>query len=72
MTMIKFTLVSVLLVSLLAGCASQLSDSSHIALAGEFEATKVSEITIYFEPPQQKFTVIGLVESRGTGLTETK
>lgn len=61
-----------ILVSLLAGCSNLLSDSSHIVTAGEYEATMASEIKIYFEPPKQEYTVIGLVESHGTGLTEAK
>jgi len=72
MKMIKTKIASVLLVSLLAGCSSLLSDSSHISTGGEFEATMVSQVKIYFEPPKQAYTVIGLVESHGTGLTEAK
>ncbi|KGJ93684.1 hypothetical protein [Colwellia psychrerythraea] len=70
--MIKTKIASVFLVSFLAGCSSLLSDSSHISTGDSFEATKVSEIKIYFELPKQAYTVIGLVESHGTGLTQAK
>jgi hypothetical protein len=72
MKMIKTKIASMILVSLLAGCSNLLSDSSHIATAGEFEATMASEVKIYFEPPKKEYTVIGLVESHGKGLTEAK
>jgi len=70
--MIKTKIASVLLISLLAGCSSLLSDSSHITTGDKFEATLVSEVKVYFESPKQEFTVIGLVESHATGLTEAK
>lgn len=70
--MIKIKITSVFLVSLLAGCSSLLSDSSHIATGSEFEATIVSQVKIYFEPPKQEYIVIGLVESHGKGLTAAK
>ncbi|NRB43105.1 MAG: hypothetical protein HRU20_32335 [Pseudomonadales bacterium] len=68
----KIKLSSILLISVLSGCVGQLSDSSHVSISEEYPPTNISEISILLEAPAEEFIVIGLVESHGIGLTETK
>jgi hypothetical protein len=65
-------LISIILIPALFACAGQLSNSSHVSTSKEYPPTNVSDILILFDTPTEDFTVIGLVESHGIGLSESK
>lgn len=58
--------------SALAACAGQLSDSSHVSSGESYPATDAENIIFLLQEPDREFIVIGLVESHGMGLTESK
>lgn len=68
----NLTLIPLFLTATLVGCASQLSDSTHISSGKSYPATQAEHVAILFEAPDKAFIVIGLVESHGMGLTKTK
>ena len=59
-----------LAVTLLSGCSIiETSGATHILNGQAYPATDVQSIQILLEPPSQDYIVVGLVESRGMGIT---
>lgn len=65
-------LLSLLLVgAVLSGCSAlRPSSASHVATGPAYPATDAAEVSVILQEPDQPFTVIGLIESRGGGLTK--
>lgn len=56
---------------LVSSCSiGQLSEASHLTTDKEYSATNASDITIFLSPPEQKFIIIGLVDSNGLGFSQ--
>lgn len=60
----QIQLLLIILITLLSACSARTSDSYALS-EEEYSSTNADDITVFFDDPDRKYIVIGLIKSRG-------
>jgi len=68
--LLRNSLALFVFVGLVTACAAfETSEATHILSGPSFPPTDATSVSIYIEKPNFAYTVVGIVEARGIGLT---